>query len=46
MSGGSWDYFYQKLEDVSERLCASDNPHRRALGDLFAKAAPAMRAVE
>lgn len=46
MSGGSWNYAYQTFEEVAERLSASENPHRRALGDLIAKLVPAMREVE
>lgn len=46
MSGGSWEYVYQKFEDVGTRLGESKQADRRALGDLVCRIAVAMRAIE
>lgn len=50
MSGGSWDYFYLKLEDVALRLInssyASQGELRVKLGRLLADAAVALQAIE
>ena len=46
MSGGSWDYFYRSLDDVSERLIVSKDPLRRAFGKHLKECAKAMQAIE
>ncbi|HFD31654.1 MAG TPA: hypothetical protein ENJ28_02910 [Gammaproteobacteria bacterium] len=46
MSGGSWDYFYTKCQDTSERLDSSSCPYRRALGKKMDKIAKAMHDIE
>lgn len=51
MSGGSWNYLYQTMEDAADRLqntsteqeCCED---RRVLGVLLRKVANAMHAIE
>lgn len=46
MSGGSWDYFYVKLEEVAGRLACDPSPLRAALGEMFYKSARAMHSIE
>jgi hypothetical protein len=46
MSGGSWDYMYQKLEEAADRLKADKKPLRRAFGAHVAKVAKALHDVE
>lgn len=46
MSGGSWDYFYQRLEDIALRLIREDCHYRRALGAQLSMAAMALHAIE
>lgn len=46
MSGGSWDYVYQRFEGVSGRLISSKEPLRRALGKKIALIADAMHDIE
>lgn len=46
MSGGSWDYLYNKVEDAADRLDGSTCEHRRAFGKLVAKVADALHAIE
>lgn len=46
MSGGSWDYFCYKCDDVADRLRSSRDPIRRAFGAHMAKVAAAMKAIE
>lgn len=46
MSGGSWDYFCYKMEDVADRLCNEKQPERRALGRKMSSFAKAMHAIE
>jgi hypothetical protein len=46
MSGGSWDYVYMKVEEVSISLRSSKDPRRRALGLKVHLIAEAMHAIE
>jgi len=46
MSGGSWGYFYNDLDDVADRLRFSDEPERRPLGDLLKLAVEALHDIE
>ena len=47
MSGGSYDHFYYKLEDVAVQLMRSHQPsYRRAFGELLYRCATAMKDVE
>jgi hypothetical protein len=46
MSGGSWDYFYNKLEEVADRLLNEREPERRALGRALRTFSPALHAIE
>lgn len=46
MSGGSWDYFYQKLEEVAEKLSTDEEPIRRAFGNHLKMCAMAMYNIE
>ena len=46
MSGGSFDYSYRHVEDMADRLRASDNPQYQAFADHLTKVAAAMKAVE
>lgn len=46
MSGGSWDYFYGKLEDVSYRLKNETCSYRKALGKLLLKCSNALHDIE
>lgn len=46
MSGGSWDYFYYKLEEVAEKLSWQDNPLRKAMGKKLKEAAAALHDIE
>lgn len=46
MSGGSWDYFYSKLQDVAERLQCEHNPLRAAFGSHLKKCAKALKDIE
>jgi hypothetical protein len=33
MSGGSWDYFYQKVDTMAHSLMRQECPYRKALGE-------------
>ncbi len=46
MSGGSWDYFSYKLEDVASRLQSDIDPMRKAFGTHLQKCAEALHAIE
>ena len=46
MSGGSWDYFCFKADDVAGRLCEEKSPLRRALGQHMKLIAYAMHEIE
>lgn len=46
MSGGSWEYFYCKLEEVADRMKCETNPNRKAFGALLKKCADAMHDIE
>jgi hypothetical protein len=46
MSGGSWNYAYRAVEEMSESLSRSDVAERRAFGALLAKVGKAMYAIE
>lgn len=46
MSGGSWDYFYNRLGEVAERLQMARSPLRRALGAHLEKVAQALHDIE
>jgi len=47
MSGGSYDHFYYKLEDVAVRLMKQHEPsYRRAFGQLLLRCSVAMKDVE
>ena len=46
MSGGSYDYAYSKIEDLSMCIRENDNPHRVAFKKLLRLCAEAARAIE
>lgn len=46
MSGGSWDYLYERMEEAATRLAADASPERRALGRRMALMAKAMHDIE
>ena len=46
MSGGSWDYFSYKLEDVADRLVEEKSPLRRAFGEHLRLCAKGLHAIE
>ncbi len=46
MSGGSWDYFYHRLDEIADRVKSDACPVRRAFGDHLAKCATALREIE
>ncbi len=46
MSGGSWDYFYSRLEEVAARLQGEREPIRVAFGKHLQKCADALHAIE
>lgn len=46
MSGGSWDYSYGGLKDLSVKLLLESDPKRKALGRLVEKVANAMHDIE
>ena len=45
MSGGSYDYFYSKIEEFAERINKS-TPQRRAFYNLLCKVADAAHDIE
>ncbi len=46
MSGGSWEYFYNRLEDVADRLMLEPQGNRKALGRQLKLAAKALHDIE
>ena len=46
MSGGSWDYFYERLEEVASRLQCERDPLRKAFGSHLQKCAKALHDIE
>lgn len=46
MSGGSWDYFSFKLEEVATRLCGDKTPLRKAFGKHLKECAEALHQIE
>ena len=46
MSGGSWDYFYNQLDEVGKRLARRRHVQHRAFGKHLIKCAAAMKAIE
>jgi len=46
MSGGSWDYFYCRIEEIADRLCQETSPERKALGKLLKKCSKALHDIE
>ena len=46
MSGGSWDYFYRRLDEVASRLCDEESPLRVLMGKKLKKAAIALHDIE
>jgi hypothetical protein len=46
MSGGSWDYFYMKLEEVADRMRKQRTVKRKAFGVLLQKCAKAIHDIE
>lgn len=46
MSGGSWDYFYGRLEEVASRLQCERDPLRKAFGSHLQKCAKALHDIE
>lgn len=46
MSGGSWDYFYQKVEEVGKNLDLFNSPLRRKLGKHLLLIAQALHDIE
>lgn len=46
MSGGSWEYFYCKLDEVADRLLCDRDMKRKAFGKLMKNCAEAMHDIE
>lgn len=46
MSGGSWDYVYEKFESIGTALNGSKDPKRRALGKKIILIAKALHDIE
>jgi hypothetical protein len=46
MSGGSWDYLTYKVDEAADRLIASANARRRALGKHVRLVAKALHDIE
>ena len=46
MSGGSWDYCYQKIDEMADRMQNEKEPYRRAFGQHLRDVAKAMHDVE
>lgn len=46
MSGGSWDYFYGRLEYVASRLQCECDPLREAFGSHLQQCAKALHDIE
>ena len=46
MSGGSWEYFFYKIQEVAEKLEGETCDHRNALGVLLNKCAKALHDIE
>lgn len=46
MSGGSWDYFYSRLDEVSSRLICDDDPVRKEFGKLLSSCVEPLRVIE
>lgn len=46
VSGGSWDYFYCRLEEVADRLIEEPGIERKAFGRHLRKCAAALKAIE
>lgn len=46
MSGGSWDYAYQSVEYIAERLSVSEQTERKAFSKLLFKVSKALKAIE
>ncbi len=46
MSGGSWDYFYQKMNEGADKLKRDGRPERRAFGKRMEAFAKAMHEIE
>lgn len=46
MSGGSWNYLYDRVHDAAIRLRESSNPRRYAMSQHVERLAVALRAIE
>jgi chaperonin cofactor prefoldin len=46
MSGGSWDYFCYKMDEVSDRLIRGRDLRRKTFGKLMNLCAKAMKDIE
>jgi len=46
MSGGSWDYFSFRLQEVADRLLREKSPIRMAFGSHLTKCADALYDIE
>ena len=46
MSGGSWDYMYQRLDDAADRLQCEKDALRRAFGQHVKLVAKALHDIE
>lgn len=46
MSGGSWDYLSENVENAARHCIGSDLPERRAFGRHLVKVAEALHAIE
>ncbi len=46
MSGGSWDYFYRDVAEISERLSDENCVYRKSLGNKMKLISEALKAVE
>ena len=46
MSGGSWDYEYQRIEELADSLRQQQCPYRRAMAERVRLLAQAMHDIE
>jgi hypothetical protein len=46
MSGGSWDYVCDKIDEAASRLITSDCPYRRQIGDRLRPFAKVLHDIE
>ncbi len=46
MSGGSWEYICYKVQDAADRLCRSNDSHRKAFGNHLRLVGEALHSIE